>query len=98
MEKYDNFFLDKGPCSKTGMLVFQQGHFSRKNLSRTIFASVNYLSSALFKENLLYFPFTLPRKTCQGKTFQGELASVYSGQVVLDKWACQGKLAGVNEA
>ena len=98
MEKYDNFFLDKCPCSETGMLVFEQGHLSRKNLSRTIFASVNYVSSALVKENLLYFPFTLPRKTCQGKTFQGELASVYSWQVFLDKWACQGKLAGVNEA
>ena len=31
--------LDKCPCSKTSMLVFEQGH-----LSRTIFASVNYLS------------------------------------------------------
>ena len=78
------FFLDKCPCSKTSMLVFEQGHLSRKNLSRTIFASVNYLS---------YFSFTLPRKTCQG-----ELASVYSQQVFLDKWTCQGKLASVNEA
>ena len=86
------FFLDKCPCSKTGMLVFEQGHLSRKNLSRTTFPSVNYLSSALVKENLLYFPFTLPRKTCQGKTFQGELTSVHSQQVFLDKGA------GVNEA
>ena len=70
------------------MLFFEQGH-----LSRAIFASVNYLSSALFKENLSYFPFTLPRKTCQGKTCQGELASVYSQQVFLDKETCQGKLA-----
>ena len=56
------------------MLDFEQGHLSRKNLqlSRTIFASVNYLSSALVKENLSYFPFTVPGKTCQG-----ELASVY---------------------
>ena len=77
---------------KTSMLVFEQGHLSRKNLSRAIFARVNYLSSALVKENLSYFPFTLPRETCQG-----ELASVYSQQVFLDKGTCQGKLAGVNE-
>ena len=71
------FFLDKCPCSKTSMLVFEQGHLSRKNLPRTIFAGVNfYLSSALVKENLSYLPFTLPRKTCQGKTWQGNLASV----------------------
>ena len=68
MEKYDKFFLDKCPCSKTCMLVFEQGHLSWKNVSRTIFASVNYLSSALLiKEILSYFPFTLPRKTCEGK-------------------------------
>ena len=30
--------------------------------------------------------------------FQGEVASVYSRQVFLDKWTCQGKLASVNEA
>ena len=88
MEKYDKFFLDKCPCSKTSMLVYEQGH-----LSRVIFASVNYLSSALVNENLSYFPFTLPRKTCQG-----ELASVYSQQVFLDKGTCEGKLASVNEA
>ena len=93
MEKYDKFFLDKYPCSKKSMLVFEQVHLSRKNLSRAIFASVNYLSSALVKENLSYFPFTLPRKTCQG-----ELACVYSQQVFLDKGTCQGKLASVNEA
>ena len=34
------------------MLVFEQGHLSRKNLPRPIFASVNYLTSALVKENL----------------------------------------------
>ena len=68
------------------------------SIELTIFASVNYLSSALVKENLSYFSFTLPRKTCQAKTCQGELASVYSPQVFLDKWTCQGKLAGVNEA
>ena len=45
MEKYDKFFLDKCPCLKTSMLVFEQRH-----LSRTIVASVNYLSSALVKE------------------------------------------------
>ena len=83
MEKYVKFFLDKYPCSKTSMLFFGQGHLSRKNLSRAIFARVNYLSSALVKENLSYFSFTLPRKTCQGKTYQGELASVYSQQVFL---------------
>ena len=44
MEKYAKFFLDKYTCSKTSMLVFEQGHLSRKNLSRAIFASVNYLS------------------------------------------------------
>ena len=70
------FFRDKCPCSKTSMLVFEQGNLSWKNLPRIIFASVNYLSNALVKENLSYFPFTLPRKTCQGKTCQGELASV----------------------
>ena len=58
------------------MLVLEQGHLSRKNLSRTIFAGGHYLSSALVKENLSYFSFTVPRKTCQG-----ELASVYSRQV-----------------
>ena len=83
----------KCPCSKTSMLVFEQGH-----LSRTIFASVNYLSSALVKGNLSYFSFTLQRKTCQGKICQGELASGYSQQVFPDKWTCQGKLASVNEA
>ena len=40
---------------KTSNLVFEQGHLSRKYLSRTIFASVNYLSSALVKENLSFF-------------------------------------------
>ena len=59
MEKYDKFFLDKCPCSKTGMLGFEQGNLSRKNLTRAIFASINYLPSALViisiyttKENL----------------------------------------------
>ena len=75
------------------MLVFEQGH-----LPRTIFASVNNLSSALVKENLPYFPFTLSRKTCQGKTCQGELAGVYSRQFFLDNGTCQGKLASVNKA
>ena len=56
------------------------------------------MSSALVKENLSYFSFTLSRKTCQGKTCQGKLASVYSRHVFLDKWTCQGKLASVNEA
>ena len=34
---------------KTSVPVFEQGH-----LSRTIFAGVNYLSSALVKENVSY--------------------------------------------
>ena len=93
MEKYDKFFLDKCPCSKTSMLVYEQGH-----LSRAIFASVNYLSSALVNENLSYFLFTLPRKTSQGKTCQGKLTNVYSQEVFLDKETCEGKLASVNEA
>ena len=38
------------------MLFFEQGHLSRKSLSRAIFASLNNLSSALVKENLSYFP------------------------------------------
>ena len=80
------------------MLVFEHGNLSRKTLTRAIFANANYLPSALHVENLSYFPFTLPRKTCQGTTCQGELASVYSQQVFLDKGTCQGKLAGVNEA
>ena len=65
MEKYVKFFLDKYPCSKTSMLFFGQGHLSRKNLSRAIFARVNYLS----------------RKTChifhlhyQGKLVKEKLA------------------------
>ena len=40
------------PCSKTSVLVFEKGHLSWKSLPRAIFASVNYLSSALVKENL----------------------------------------------
>ena len=76
MEKCDNFFHNKCPCSKTSMLVFEQGHLSRKNLSRAIFAGVNYLSSALVKENLSYVPFT---------SLEGELDSVYSQQVSLTR-------------
>ena len=70
MEKYDKFFLVKCPCSKTSMLLFEQGH-----LSRAIFASVNYLSRK-----------TCQGKSCQGVysqqvfldkgTCQGKLASV----------------------
>ena len=41
---------------------------------------------------------TLPGKSRQGKTCQGELASVYSRQFFLDEGTCQGKLASVNEA
>jgi len=93
MEKYDKFFLDKCPCSKTSMLVFDQGHLSRKT-----FQGQYYLSSALVRENLSYFLFTLPRKTCQGRTCQGEIGSVYSRQLFLDKGTGQGKLASVNEA
>ena len=43
----------------------------------------------------------LSRKTCHIfhlHTCQGELASVYSRQVFLDKWTCQGKIVRVNEA
>ena len=76
------------------MLVFEQRHLLKKNLSRAMFPSVNYVSSALVKENLSCFPFTLPRKICQGKTCQGELASVYSQQGT----TCQGKIASVSEA
>ena len=63
MEKYDKFFLDKCPCSKTSMLV--------------IFSIYMHYQGNLVKE---------------------KLASVYSRQVFLDKWGCQGKLACVNEA
>ena len=93
-----SFSLTTVLVQKTSMLVFEQRHLSRKNLSRAIFACVNYLSSALAKGNLPYFPFTLPRKTCQGKSCQRELASVYSQQVFLDKGTCQGTLANVHEA
>ena len=65
-------------------------------MSRTLFTSVNYLSSALMKENLSYFNFKLLRNPCQGKTCQGELVSVYSRQVFLDKCTCQGKRANVS--
>ena len=88
MEKYDKFFRDKCPCSRTNMQIFEKDSVE-EGLPRTIFASVNYLSSALVKENLSSFPFTLPsRKTCQG-----ELASVYtdSRQFFLDKETFQGK-------
>ena len=87
MEKYDKFFLDKYPCSKTSVLVFEQGHLSMKNLSLAIFASVNYLSSALVKENLSYFPFTLP----------GKLVKENLLVCTVNKGTCQGKLASVNE-
>ena len=64
--KYDKFFLDMCP-----MLVFEQGHYlSWKNLTRPIFASVNYLSSGLVifsvyttKENLSRKNWS--RKTCK---------------------------------
>ena len=49
------------------MLVFEQGHLLKKNLSRALFPSVNYLSSALVKENLSYFPFTLQGKFVKEK-------------------------------
>ena len=97
MEKYTKY-----PCSKTCVLVFEQGHLSRKNLSRAIFASVNYLSSALVNENCHIF--RLPRKTCLGKTCQGELAKenllvcTVNKFSLTDKGTCLGKLASVNEA
>ena len=78
MEKYDKFFLDKYPCSKTSM----QGHLSRKNLSMAIFASVNYLLSALIKENfVVIFSIYTTKENFSGKTCQGELTSLYSQQV-----------------
>jgi len=99
MEKYDTFFHDKCPCSKTSMLVFEQGHLSWKNLSRAIFAGVIYLSSALVKctcqgKLVIFFIYTIKGKseTFHGKTGQVELASVYSQQVFLDKGTCQGNL------
>ena len=74
MGKYDKFFLDKCPSSKASMLAFEQGHLSRKNLSRTIFAGVNYLS----------------RKTChifhlhyQGKLVKENLQVCTVGKVSL---------------
>ena len=84
MEKCDKFFLEKYPCSKTSMLVSCQGKY--------LLVPVNYLSSALVKENLSYLPFTLPKKTCQGKTCQGKLASVYSQHVFLDMGTCKENL------
>ena len=48
------------------------------------------MSSVPVKENLSYFLFTLPRKIFEEKTCQGELASVYSQQVFLDRGTCQG--------
>ena len=59
---------------------------------------MSLIFKSLVKENLSHVPFTLPRKTCQGKTCKGKLASVYSRQVFLDKRGCQGNLASVNEA
>ena len=99
MEKYDKFFLDRGPCSKISMLVFEQGHWLvKEKLVKDNICQCKLLVKCTCQGNLSYFSFTLPRKTCQGKTCQGELASVYSRQVFLDKWTCQGKLASVNEA
>ena len=83
MEKYDKFFFVRVPCSKTSMLVFVQGRLSRKNVSRTIFASVNYLSSALVKENLSHFSFTLPRKTCQEKIVKENMLACKVGKFSL---------------
>ena len=65
----------------------------KEKLSSLKFARVDGQQGKCDKENLSYFSFTLPRKTCQGK-----LASVYSRQVFLDKWTCQGKIARVNGA
>ena len=73
------------------MPVFEQGHIL---FARTIFARQCKL---LVKENLIYFPFMLPRKTCQGKMCQRELGSVYSPEreVFLVK---ENLLDSVNEA
>ena len=88
MEKCDNFFLDKYPCPKTGMLVFEQGHLPRKNLSRTIFASVNYLSSALVKENLLYFHLRYQGKLVTEKCVKENLVVCKVGKFSLSGNTC----------
>ena len=58
----------------TSMLVFEQGHLSRKNLSRAIFASVNYLS----RKTCHIFRLHYQGKLVKENTCQGELGSVYS--------------------
>ena len=62
------------------MTIFSLTRLNKDTCQGQCFGSVNYLSSALVKENLLYFPLTLLRKTCQG-----ELGSVYSRHVFLSK-------------
>ena len=68
------------------MLVFEQGHLQRRNLSRTIFADVNYFSSALVKENLSYFPFALPRRHVKEKLFKENLLVCTVGKFSLTRW------------
>ena len=46
---------DKCPCSKTSMLVFEPGQLSRKNMTGTIFASVNYLSKKTYHVSHLQY-------------------------------------------
>ena len=67
--------------SKTSALVqklacyfFEQGFFVKEKL---VYGDICWCK-LLVKENLSYFPFTLLRETCQGKTCQGELASEYT--------------------
>ena len=54
MEKYDKFFRDKCPCSRTNMQIFGKDSVE-EGLPRTIFASVNYL---------ITYQVHLSRKTC----------------------------------
>ena len=86
----------KYPCSKTSILDFEQGHLSRKNLPRTIFASVNYLTSCTCQGKLVIFSISTTKENLSRKTCQGKLACVYSRHVFLDKCTCQGTLASVN--
>ena len=58
---------------------------------RYLVVHVNYLSSALAKENfVVVFSIYTTKENLSGKTCQGELASLYSQQVFLDKGTCQG--------
>ena len=47
-----------------------------EKLAKDNICSCKLLVKCTCQGKLVIFPFTLPRKTCQGKTCQGELASV----------------------